>query len=154
MVGIGIDVHPLKKGRKLVLGGVTIPHGLGLDGHSDADVLCHALIDALLGATGQGDIGGLFGASDPRYKGVASTTLLKKTMPRLKGYRLVNMDSTLMAEAPKLAPHIPAMKRVLSAILGVPQGRLNIKATTGKGLGEVGHKKAIAAHVVVQVEKK
>ena len=154
MVGIGNDVHPLKKGRKLVLGGVTIPYPMGLDGHSDADVLIHALIDALLGATGQGDIGGMFGASDPKYKGVKSTELLRKTMPRLKGHRIVNMDSVVMAEEPKLASHIPKMRRTLAAILKIPASRVNVKATTGKGLGDIGGKKAIGAQVVVQVEKK
>ncbi len=154
MVGLGFDMHKLKKGRKLVLGGVTIPYPLGLDGHSDADILTHALIDALLGAVGKGDIGKVFGSSDPKYKNAKSTELLKKILSHLKGCKLVNVDATLVAEEPRLSPFIPPMKANLAKILGVNASSINIKSTTAKGLGEIGHKKAMAAMVMVQIKRK
>ena len=153
MIGLGFDMHQLKKGRKLVLGGVTIPYSKGLDGHSDADILTHAFIDALLGAVGQGDIGRMFGTHEPETKNIASTVLLSKIMPLLKGFKIVNADATVIAEAPRLAPYIPNMKRTLAKVLNISPARLNIKGTTAKGLGPIGKKQAMAALVAVQIEK-
>ena len=153
MIGLGFDMHQLKKGRKLVLGGVTIPYSKGLDGHSDADILTHAFIDALLGSVGQGDIGRMFGTHEPETKNIASTVLLSKVMPLLRGYKIINADATVIAEEPKIAPHIPAMKKVLGKIMKINSELLNIKGTTAKGLGPIGKKQAMAALVVVQIEK-
>ncbi len=149
-IGHGYDVHKLVEGRKLILGGVEVPHTLGLLGHSDADVLTHAVMDALLGAAALGDIGRHFPDTDPQYEGVSSLTLLAHVMELLKGqgYRVGNVDATLLAQAPKLAPHIPAMRESLARAMGVDVSQVSVKATTEEGLGFTGRKEAIAAHAI------
>jgi 2-C-methyl-D-erythritol 2,4-cyclodiphosphate synthase len=149
-IGSGYDIHRLEAGRRLVLGGVDIPHPAGLLGHSDGDALVHAVIDALLGAHGQGDIGTYFPDTDPRYKGVRSLVLLETIMGHLRsrGAAVVNVDAVIVAEAPKMGPHIPAMKAALAPILGVPESAVGIKAKTNEGLGPVGEKRAIACFAV------
>ena len=153
-VGIGYDVHALVAGRKLVLGGVEIPHTHGLDGHSDADALMHALCDAVLGAIGEGDIGQLFPNSDPRWRGAASRVFLSEAARRvaLRGGRLVNVDASLIAEEPKMAPHIPAMKAKIADALGLKPDQVGIKATTNERMGFVGRQEGIAAMAVASVE--
>ncbi|QWT45647.1 2-C-methyl-D-erythritol 2,4-cyclodiphosphate synthase [Azospira inquinata] len=149
-VGQGWDVHALVADRPLILGGVTIPHRLGLLGHSDADVLIHALIDALLGAAALGDIGRHFPDTDPRWKGADSRVLLRHTVSLLAqaGWRVGNVDSTVIAQAPKLAPHIPAMVAHLAADLGVPEGVVNVKAKTAEKLGYAGREEGISAQAI------
>jgi 2-C-methyl-D-erythritol 2,4-cyclodiphosphate synthase len=153
-VGIGYDVHALVEGRKLVLGGVVIPHTKGLEGHSDADVLMHAVCDAILGALGLGDIGYFFPNTDPRWRGAASSVFLREAAEQiaLAGGKLVNIDSTLIAEAPKILPHIGAMKKNMAAALKVESERLGIKATTNEHLGFIGREEGIAAMAVASVE--
>ncbi|MBR9979766.1 MAG: 2-C-methyl-D-erythritol 2,4-cyclodiphosphate synthase [Desulfatitalea sp.] len=153
-VGIGYDIHRLVAGRPLVLGGVTIPFEKGLLGHSDADVLVHAACDALLGAAGLGDIGRWFPDTDPRYKNVYSITLLRECRRMIgeQGYTLVNMDATVFAEAPRLANHHEGMRRTMAAALETDEGRINIKATTTEGLGQVGAGEGMAAMCVVLLE--
>jgi len=153
--GIGYDVHRLVHGRRLVLGGIEIPHSHGLDGHSDADVLTHAISDALLGAAGDRDIGHHFPNSDPSIKGIDSQEILKRVQLILmsKQLAIVNIDCSVIAEAPKLSPHISAMRARLSATLGIPVERVGIKATTSEGLGFVGRGEGIAALAVVSLEK-
>lgn len=153
-IGHGYDVHKLVEGRKLILGGVEVPHTLGLLGHSDADVLTHAIMDALLGAAALGDIGRHFPDTDPQYEGASSLTLLAHVMELLKGqgYRVGNVDATLLAQAPKLAPHIPAMRENLAHAMGVDLSQVSVKATTEEGLGFTGRKEAIASHAVVVLE--
>lgn len=150
-IGHGYDVHRLVPERKLILGGVEIPHRLGLLGHSDADVLTHALCDAILGALGAGDIGRHFPDHDPRYRGISSLKLLAAVMEQVTtaGCRLLNADLTIIAQQPKLAPHLPAMRENLAAVCRVEPGRINIKATTTEGLGFAGRQEGIAAHAVV-----
>jgi 2-C-methyl-D-erythritol 2,4-cyclodiphosphate synthase len=153
--GIGYDVHRLVAGRKLILGGVEIPHALGLEGHSDADVLSHAIADALLGAVGGGDIGHHFPNTDESIRGMSSLDILKgvaELMAQGKA-RLVNVDATLIAEAPKIAPHIAAMRRKIAAALRVPEADISIKATTNEGLGSIGRGEGIAAMAVAAVER-
>ncbi len=154
-VGCGYDVHRLTPDRPLILGGVAIPFALGLAGHSDADVLSHAIGDALLGAVGAGDLGRHFPDSDPKFKGISSLLLLEQIMAlvRQRGYRVGNVDATIVAQAPKLAPHIPAMIKRLAPILGLEAAAVNIKATTTEGLGFTGEGKGIAAYAVVLVER-
>ena len=154
-IGHGYDVHRLVEGRKLILGGVEINYDKGLLGHSDADVLTHALMDALLGATALPDIGRLFPDNDPSFEGADSIELLKKVMEKLRseGYALVNADCTVLAQRPKLAPHIPQMREIIASAIGVPVGDVNIKATTEEGLGFTGEGLGIAAHAVVLIEK-
>lgn len=154
--GLGYDLHRLQAGRPLVLGGIEIPHPSGLLGHSDGDALAHALIDALLGAMGEGDIGQLFPDTDPRYRGVRSTVLLREVMARLKRKRLavLHADAVVVAERPKLGPHFPAMKAVLAPLLGLPAGRLGLKAKTNEGLGLIGRGRAIACWAMVLVGPK
>lgn len=149
-VGQGWDVHALVADRPLILGGVTIPHRLGLLGHSDADVLIHALIDALLGAAALGDIGRHFPDTAPRWKGADSRVLLRHTVSLLAqaGWRVGNVDSTVIAQAPKLAPHIPAMVAHLAADLGVPEGAVNVKAKTAEKLGYAGREEGISAQAI------
>ncbi len=151
--GIGVDSHRLEPGRRLVLGGVEIPHGEGLFGHSDADVLTHAIIDALLGAAGLGDIGTHFPNTDERYQDAESLRLLQTVVDLLgtEGWGVVNVDATLMLERPKLAPHRDAIVASLEAILGA--GRVSIKATTGEGLGFVGRAEGAAALAVATIER-
>ncbi len=149
-IGQGFDAHALVAGRKLVIGGVEIPHEKGLAGHSDADVLIHAVCDALLGAAGLGDIGAHFPDTDARYQGIDSRKLLREVAQLLAGknFRVVNVDATLIAQAPKMAPHIPAMRAHLAADLGVAVDSINIKAKTTEKLGFVGRGEGIAAEAV------
>ena len=154
-IGHGYDVHRLVPDRALILGGVCIAYQLGLDGHSDADVLTHAVMDALLGAAGLGDIGRHFPDTDPAYKGIDSQKLLAHVcgLLREKGFRIGNVDVTLIAQAPKLAPHIPTMQRTLAATLALDPTRLNIKATTEEHLGFTGRGEGIACHAVCLLEE-
>ncbi|MDQ2943702.1 MAG: 2-C-methyl-D-erythritol 2,4-cyclodiphosphate synthase [Candidatus Dormibacteraeota bacterium] len=154
-VGIGYDVHPLKAGRDLILGGVTIDHPAGLDGHSDADVLTHAVIDALLGAAGLGDIGKLFPANDLTFKDASSLDLLSTAADavRAAGYRIVNIDSTVIAEEPRLQPHLLKMKQNLSIGTRINVGNVSVKATSPEGLGALGRSSGIAAQAVAMIEE-
>lgn len=153
-IGLGYDLHRLAAGRRLVIGGVEIPFDKGLVGHSDADVLVHALIDALLGAAGEGDIGGLFPDDDPRFQDADSTALLKTVMERLRAKRLAvrHADCVVVAEAPKIGPHVAAMKKTLAPLLGLAPERLGIKAKTNEGTGLIGEGGAIACWAVVLLE--
>ena len=155
-IGHGYDVHRLTTGRKLILGGVEIPWELGLLGHSDADVLTHAVMDALLGAAALGDIGQHFPDTDPAYAGADSQELLRHVTGILtrNGYRIGNVDATILAQRPKLAPHIPAMREKLAAAMEIETGRVSIKATTEEGLGFTGAGEGIAAHAVALIEEK
>lgn len=149
-IGEGWDTHALVPGRKLIIGGVEIPHATGLLGHSDADLLAHAIIDALLGAAGLGDIGSHFPDTDARFKGSDSIVLLKETGRLLaeRGLRIGNIDSTVVAQAPKLAPHIPAMREKIAGALGLDASRVNVKAKTAEKLGSVGQGLAMEARAV------
>lgn len=149
-IGQGFDAHALKAGRKLVIGGVTIPHDRGLDGHSDADVLLHAICDALIGAAALGDIGRHFPDSDPKYKGVDSRELLRETAALLarSGWRVVNVDATIIAQEPRMAPHIAGMVANIAADIGVPPRDVNVKAKTTEKLGFTGRAEGIAAEAV------
>lgn len=149
-IGHGYDVHRLVEDRMLVLGGVHVPHTLGLLGHSDADVLTHAVMDALIGAAGMWDIGHAFPDSDPAYEGISSLVLLERVMIMLKekGMSVGNVDATIVAQRPKLAPYIPQMREKLAAIMDIPFDRVNVKATTEEGLGFTGTGEGIAAHAV------
>jgi 2-C-methyl-D-erythritol 2,4-cyclodiphosphate synthase len=149
-IGQGFDVHALVTGRKLIIGGVTIPFERGLAGHSDADVLLHAVCDALIGAAGLGDIGRHFPDSDPRYKGIDSRELLRAVMRLLREreYAVGNVDATIIAQAPKMAPHIPAMRANIAADLGIREDCVNIKAKTAEQLGFVGRGEGIVAEAV------
>lgn len=153
-VGQGFDVHQLAAGRRLVIGGVEIPHERGLLGHSDADVLLHAICDALLGAAALGDIGRHFPDSDPRYKGIDSRELLRHVAKLLAGggHRVANLDATIIAEAPRMAPHVPAMVANIAADLGIEPGRVNVKATTTERLGFAGRGEGIAAQAIALLE--
>lgn len=153
-IGHGYDVHRLVEGRKLILGGVDIPYEKGLLGHSDADVLVHALMDALLGAAALPDIGRLFPDNDEKYRGADSILLLKEVNKKLRdeGYILVNADCTILAQRPKLAPHIPQMRKILAESIGVETDCINVKATTEEGLGFTGEGLGIAAHAVVLID--
>ena len=155
-IGHGYDVHRLVEGRKLILGGVEVPHTLGLLGHSDADVLTHAVMDALLGAAALGDIGRHFPDTDPAYKGADSLVLLDHVMALLDqaGWKVGNVDATILAQKPKLAPHIPQMRDNLARHMGVEPGRVNVKATTEEKLGFTGAEQGIAAHAVCLLEQK
>jgi len=150
-IGQGYDIHALVPGRPLVIGGVTIPFDRGLHGHSDADVLIHAIIDALFGAAGLGDIGRHFPDTDPQFKGADSRALLREAIARVTeaGYGILNLDSTVVAEAPKLAPHIPAMVANIAADLGLPEKDINVKAKTAEKLGPVGRGEGIEAQAIV-----
>lgn len=150
-IGEGWDTHALVPGRKLVIGGVTVPHSTGLLGHSDADLLIHAIIDALLGAAGLGDIGSHFPDTDARFKGADSVALLRETGRLLaeRGLRIGNIDSTVIAQAPKLAPYIPAMRQSLADALGLDLSRVNVKAKTAEKLGPVGQGLSMEARAVV-----
>ena len=155
-VGLGMDVHAFAPNRKLILGGVDIPHRQGLDGHSDADVLLHAIADALLGAARLGDIGKHFPDTDPRYEGADSLMLLREVGRLLDetGYTVGNIDATVLCQAPKLAPHIPAMRQNIANALGLALGDVSVKATTEEHLGFTGEGLGIAAHAVALIEKK
>ena len=154
-IGHGYDVHRLVAGRDLILGGVNIPHVTGLLGHSDADVLTHAVMDALLGAAALGDIGKLFPDSDEAYRGADSLCLAREVAKRLTeaGYRIENVDATVLAEAPKLAPHIEKMRENLATSLGISKDAVSVKATTEEGLSFTGAREGIAAHAVCLIEK-
>jgi 2-C-methyl-D-erythritol 2,4-cyclodiphosphate synthase len=153
-IGFGYDVHKLVKGRKLVIGGVEIKFKKGLAGYSDADVLVHAVIDSLIGAMGEHDIGFHFPANDPRYKGISSLLMLEKIsdLIRSKGYSVVNIDSTIVAEAPKFSPYAREMRLNISSVLGIPENCVNIKSKTEEGLGFTGKGQGIAAYAVSLIE--
>ncbi len=153
MVGIGYDVHRFVAGRPLILGGVEIPHSQGLEGHSDADVLCHAVADAILGAVGEPDIGYFFPPGDPNCKGISSLLILERAALRCSelGYRIVHVDASLIAEAPKVLPYRTAMKENIGKALGISPQRVGIKATTNERMGFVGREEGIAAMAVAMV---
>ena len=152
-VGFGYDVHQFVAGRPLMLGGVEVPYDRGLEGHSDADVLLHAISDALLGAAGLGDIGKHFPDTDPRYKGISSRLLLREVCRKLDetGYRTQNIDAVIAAQEPKLAPYIGAMNTAIAEAVGIAVSQVNVKATTTERLGFVGRKEGIAAQAVVMI---
>lgn len=154
-IGHGFDVHRFQRGRKLILGGVVIPHNRGLSGHSDADAVLHALINAILGALGDGDIGAHFPDTDPQYKNIASGKLLKEVLRimRRKRFKLVNADVTLVAQLPKLSPHYGRMRKSVANLCHVAESRINIKATTTEKLGWTGAGKAMAATAVVLLSR-
>jgi 2-C-methyl-D-erythritol 2,4-cyclodiphosphate synthase len=151
--GFGYDVHRLVEGRPLILGGVEVPFEKGLDGHSDADVLLHALIDAILGAAGMGDIGSHFPSSDPSLEGIASTTMLEQVIARIEvmGWRIENIDGTIVAQRPRLSPHTPRMKSAIAQICGVEEERVNVKSKTTDGLGFTGTGEGMAGYCVVMI---
>lgn len=154
-VGLGYDIHPLGSGRKLILGGIEISHGQGLVGHSDADALVHAVCDALLGAMGEGDLGRHYPSSDPRYKNISSLLLLEEVSGLLgkKGYRLVNLDTVIIAQAPKLSLHLAAMQARIAEVLKVERELVNVKVKSGEGLDDaIGREEAIAAQAVCLIE--
>jgi len=152
--GFGFDVHPLVEGRPLVLGGVTVESDLGLGGHSDADVLSHAIAEALLGALALGDLGRHFPDTDPRYRGISSLVLLRRVVALVaeRGGTIVNVDATVLAQAPRLAPHLPEMAKRLADALGLAADRVSVKAKSPEGLGLLGRREGIAAMAVASVE--
>ncbi|MGD0626588.1 MAG: 2-C-methyl-D-erythritol 2,4-cyclodiphosphate synthase [Thermodesulfobacteriota bacterium] len=154
-IGFGYDVHRLVEGRKLILGGVQVPHKKGLEGHSDADVLLHALCDGLLGAMGEGDIGRHFPNTEPRLRGISSLRLLQNvaTMMAERSLAVENLDTTVVAEQPLIGPYIPQMVEKIATALEIPAGRVNIKATTSEGLGFIGEGKGIVAYAIVLLKK-
>jgi 2-C-methyl-D-erythritol 2,4-cyclodiphosphate synthase len=153
-VGLGYDIHPLGPGRKLILGGVDVPHSLGLIGHSDADALVHAVCDALLGAMGEGDLGKHYPSSDVRFKDISSLKILEEVSGMLarKRYRLVNLDSVIIAQAPRLSPYLAPMQSCLAKVLGVGEDLVNVKVKSGEHLDAVGREEAIAAQAVCLIE--
>lgn len=153
-IGQGFDVHALVQGRPLIIGGVTIPYDRGLDGHSDADVLLHAITDAILGAAALGDIGRHFPDTDPRYRGADSRVLLREALARVHaaGFEVTNVDATIIAQAPRMAPHVPAMVAAIAADLGVALGQVNVKAKTTERLGFTGRGEGIAAEAVALLQ--
>jgi len=153
-IGYGYDVHPLGPDRKLILGGIEVPHTKGLLGHSDSDVLVHAVCDALLGAMGEGDLGRHYPSSDPKYKGISSLKLLEDVMEKLnaKGYRVGNIDTVIVAQAPRLGPHLPAMQKKIAETAGINPDLVNVKVKSGEGLDAVGHEEAMIAHAVCLIE--
>jgi 2-C-methyl-D-erythritol 2,4-cyclodiphosphate synthase len=153
-IGIGYDIHPLGSGRKLILGGVEIPYAQGLVGHSDADALVHAVCDALLGAMGEGDLGKHYPSSDPRFKNISSLRLLEDIAGLLgkKGFRLVNLDTVIIAQAPRLSPHLADMQARIAEVLKVEREVVNIKVKSGEGLDAIGREEAIAAQAVCLIE--
>ncbi len=154
-VGCGWDIHPLAVGRKLILGGVEIPHSKGLQGHSDSDALVHAVCDALLGAMGEGDLGRHYPSSDQRFKNISSLKLLEDVVGKLraKGYRIVNVDSTIIAQAPRLSTHLSAMQKSIAAVLQIDPDLVNVKVKSGEGLDAIGREEAIAAQAVCLIER-
>jgi 2-C-methyl-D-erythritol 2,4-cyclodiphosphate synthase len=154
-IGLGYDLHRTIPGRPLILANVVIPHDRGLDGHSDADVVLHALIDAISGAAGLPDVGELFPNTDPRFKNINSAELLAATLAEFAktGYRIVNTDIVILAQKPKLSPHKPAMRKRLAELLQLPEDRINLKSKTGESVDAIGEEKAIACHCVVLLEK-
>lgn len=153
-VGLGVDIHPTAPDRPLILGGVPVPSSFGLTGHSDADVLSHAVAEAMLGALALGDLGRHFPDTDPRYKGISSLTLLNEVLALVsaRGARVINVDATLLAQAPRLAQWLPEMAKRLAETLGVDPGRVSVKAKSPEGLGLLGRQEGIAAMAVVSVE--
>ena len=153
--GIGYDLHRLAEGRKLMIGGVEVPFDKGSVGHSDGDVLCHALCDALLGAAGLGDIGMHFPDTDPKWKGAASLVFLEQTRKLLdgSGLRISHLDAVVICERPKLGPHFPAMRAAIAGALGIAGEQINLKAKTNEGTGEIGRGEAIAAHTIATLEE-
>jgi len=154
-IGYGYDVHPLAPGRNLILGGVEIPHSKRLVGHSDSDVLVHAVCDALLGAMGEGDLGRHYPSSDSRYKGISSLKLLEDVMSKLraKGYRVANIDTVIVAQAPRLAPHLAAMQKKMAETAGIDPDRVNVKVKSGEGLDAAGREEGMIAHAVCLIEE-
>jgi 2-C-methyl-D-erythritol 2,4-cyclodiphosphate synthase len=154
-IGFGYDVHPLVKGRNLILGGVEIPSEKGLEGYSDADVLLHAICDGLLGALGEGDIGQHFPDTDPQYKNIASLRLLQIVASKVaeQGFLVENLDSTLVVEKPKIGPYLPQMAEQIARALHISSRQVSIKATTSEGLGFIGEGKGIAAYAIVLLKK-
>ncbi len=154
-IGFGYDIHRLEPGRRLVLGGIKISYAAGLAGHSDGDALVHAVIDALLGAAGEGDIGRLFPDDDPKTEGISSLLLLSDVIGRLRagGWRVVNVDAVVAAEAPRIGSHVAAMKKVLCPVLGIEESALGVKGKTNEGLDAVGEGRAIACWAVALIEK-
>lgn len=155
-IGQSIDIHQLVSGRKLIIGGVEIEHDRGLLGHSDADVLCHAIIESIIGALGLGDIGKHFSDTDEQYKGISSLILLEKTFSMMdeRGYEINNLDAIIIIERPKMAPHIQKMKENISSILKCDIANINIKATRGEKLGFIGHEEGAVSQCVVMLKKK
>ncbi len=155
-VGLGYDIHRLVEGRKFFLGGVEIPYIKGLEGYSDADVLLHAVCDALLGAVGKDDIGHHFPNTDPEFKDISSLQLLNRVAETIKnaGFRIANIDATLILEEPKLTPFKPKMKKMIGSVLGIPEDLINIKATTQEGVGAIGRGEAVAAYAIAAIEEK
>ena len=153
-VGLGYDIHPLGRGRKLILGGVEIPHSQGLIGHSDADALVHAVCDALLGAMGAGDLGKHYPSSDPRFKDISSLKLLEDVAGMLakNRYRVVNLDTVIVAQAPRLSPHLAAMRSSIAKVLGIGEDLVNVKVKSGEHLDAIGREEAIAAQAVCLIE--
>lgn len=153
-VGLGYDIHPLGPGRKLILGGVEIPHAQGLIGHSDADALVHAVCDALLGAMGEGDLGKHYPSSDARFKDISSLKLLEDIAGKLaaKRYRLINLDTVIVAQAPRLSPYLGQMRECMAKVLGVVEDAVNVKVKSGEHLDAIGREEAIAAHAVCLIE--
>lgn len=153
-IGYGYDVHPLGPDRKLILGGIEIPHTKGLLGHSDSDVLVHAVCDALLGAMGEGDLGRHYPSSDQKYKGISSLELLKDVAAKLKakGYRIGNIDTVIVAQAPRLGPHLSAMQKMMAKTAGIEADLVNVKVKSGEGLDAVGHEAGMVAHAVCLIE--
>jgi 2-C-methyl-D-erythritol 2,4-cyclodiphosphate synthase len=154
-VGIGYDIHPLMKGRPLILGGVTIPYAKGLKGHSDADVLIHAVCNALLGALGKGDLGSHYPNSDPRYRNYPSTKFLEEIADLLKkeGFRIINIDSVIIAQEPRLSPFMEEMKGHLAKVLGLERNQVGIKAATPEGVGSLGKGEGISAQAICLIER-
>ncbi|OQW32089.1 MAG: 2-C-methyl-D-erythritol 2,4-cyclodiphosphate synthase [Nitrospira sp. SG-bin2] len=154
-IGYGYDVHPLGPGRKLILGGVEIPHNKGLLGHSDSDVLVHAVCDALLGAMGEGDLGRHYPSSDPKYKGISSLKLLVDVMSKLKakGYRVGNIDTVIVAQAPRLGSYLAAMQKKMAETAGIDPDLINVKVKSGEGLDAVGKEEGMVAHAVCVIER-
>jgi 2-C-methyl-D-erythritol 2,4-cyclodiphosphate synthase len=153
-IGCGYDVHPLGTGRKLILGGIEIPHHKGLLGHSDSDVLVHAVCDALLGAIGEGDLGRHFPSSDQKYKGISSLKLLEEVVAKLKKrhYRIVNVDTVIVAQAPRLSTFLAAMQKRMADVLGIDPDLVNVKVKSGEGLDAVGREEGMTAHAVCLIE--
>jgi 2-C-methyl-D-erythritol 2,4-cyclodiphosphate synthase len=153
-IGFGYDVHPLGPGRKLILGGIEIPHNKGLLGHSDSDVLVHAVCDALLGAMGEGDLGRHYPSSDQRYKGISSLKLLEDVVSKLKakGYRIGNIDTVIVAQAPRLGPHLVAMQKKMAEAAGIDADLVNVKVKSGEGLDAVGREEGMTAHAICLIE--
>ena len=154
-VGCGYDIHPLGLGRKLILGGVEVPHSKGLLGHSDSDALVHALCDALLGAMGEGDLGRHYPSSDQRFKDISSLKLLEDVVGKMrgKGYRIVNVDTVIIAQAPRLSSHLAAMQKQMAQVLGVDPDLVNVKVKSGEGIGMIGREEGIAAQAVCLIER-